>query len=302
VFDLFKVKRKKLFFSLIAVAICAVLVGGTMTALTFSSTPKTTIELQTPLPQGCISADQAIQIAKNYTNQYARENNRTIAEIKAVFGYSSIRDTFFDQFDSYPLESDYPKENGTYSVWNATGPFCLWNVTATFQETTHNNVISDGQPVLQYSVPSYLVSVYGYSGQIKSQGPIITVNQQGLYNNLQVAVVVNQEKGLFLENYVSAEQAFQMSIPYINQYVTENNRTVIKIIAGFSMVPDFLNKRGDNMNALYPVWQVDAFFDGTIVTNPNAWPWPENYFKIGYSVGIWADTAQIKWHQIDEAI
>jgi hypothetical protein len=279
---LFQVKRKKLFFSIIAVLVCAVLVGSTMAALNFmstanaSSSPKTTIELQTPLPKDCISAQQAIQTAKNYTNQYAKENNRTITEIKAVFGYSS---TYY--FDNNPSESDIQMENRTYYVWN---------VTATFQEIAPENFLTDGQSALVCSVPRYLVSIWGYSGQIKSQGPIIIVNQQNLYNNLQVTVHIGLDS--VPEGCISAEQAIHLATSYINQYVTGHNRTVIDIKAGLGMAQE---NRGSAGNGHYPIWSVEARFAGSELTNPyDYWLPPEQYHIYGYYVGIWADNTQIR--------
>jgi hypothetical protein len=271
------VKRKKLFFSLIAVIICAVLVGGAVAALTFMSlpsisSPKTTVELQIPLPKDCITAQQAIQIAKNYTNQYAKENNRTIVDIKAVFGYSSICYIYWNHFDCSPSKSDIPNENKTY---------CVWNVTAAFQETAPKSFVSDGQPVLEYTVPSFLVSIYGYSGQIKSQGPIITVNQQSLYDNFQL--MVNQGQDLLPGSYVSAEQAIQMATPYVNQYASENNRTVLGMEAVLAMIQ---TERGSDGYAYYPIWSVEAHFGER--------PPPGNYWIEGYNVSIWADTAQLR--------
>jgi hypothetical protein len=273
-----KVRSRKLLFSLIAILICITLVFGTVAALTFmstpktSSSPKTTIELQTPLPQGCITADQAIQTAKNYTNQYAQENNRKIVDIKAVFGNSTI---YYN--DNSSSQSDIPIQKKTYYVWN---------VTATFQEIFPERTLTDGQSTLECYTSGYFVSIYGYSGQLKTQGQIIIVNQQNLYDNLQFTV--QQGKYSLSEGSISAEQFFKMAIPYISQYVIENNRTVTEIEASFGMYS----------TSLRPVWEITAYFSGSVLEEPNGGCFnPELSHVFGYTVEIWADTGEILSHQ-----
>jgi hypothetical protein len=273
VFALFKVKRKKLFFSLIAVVVCAVLVGSAMAALTFmsSSSPKTTIEMQTPLPDGCLTAEQAIQTAKNYTNQYATQNNRTITEIKAVFGNSTHHNP-----DYWPSDSEI---NSTAN--GLDGVFLVWNVTVTFKESASQSIVNGSQTILEFNVPSFFVSIYAYSGQLRTEGPIITINQQEMYDSQQV--VVNQGQGLLPENYISATQAFKIAILNITQYITENNRTVNKSIVGFG----YNNGR--------PIWSFEADFSGSVLDAPDGFH-PELSHIYGYYVEVGADTAQIEYY------
>jgi hypothetical protein len=295
---LFKVKRKKLFFSIVAVIVCAVLLGGTVATLNFmsaadaSSSPKTIVELQTPLPKDCITAQQAIQTAKNYTNQYAKENNRTITEIKAVFGNSLY--TYYE--DIAPSKSD----NSTTDQFGRP-LYYVWNVTALFQEIAPENTSVDGQSALECYTSGYLVSIWGYSGQLKSQGQIIIINQLNLYDNLQLTV----RQGLYSvpKSYVSAEQAIQMATTlYINPYVSEKNRTVIIIDAILCMAPDLDCKRGNDSYAQYPIWDVTVYFDESAFTHAIVdWPVPVEFWTYGYEVGIWADTAQIRFNQENNA-
>jgi hypothetical protein len=286
-----KVKNRKLPLRLIATTICIILVFSSVAALNFmsaskaSSTPKTIIELQTSLPNGCITADQAIQTATPYINQYATQNNRAITEIKAIFK-NSTSFLFWNEGECVPSESDFPNGNGIGYVWN---------VTFTFQAIAPASVVGDGQSALQLEVTGFLVSIWAYSGQIKLEGPIIIVNQPNLYEGFQV--VVNQGEDALSKSYIPAEQALQMSIPYINRYAAENNRTVIEIKAGFSMVFD-LNGKRDGSCEVYPQWAVYAFFDKSVLTDPSGVSCfdPELSHIYGYAVGIWADTAQVESH------
>jgi hypothetical protein len=180
----------------------------------------------------------------------------------------------------------YPSESEINSTKNGEkGIFYVWNVTATFQEIDPETTLTDEQSRLDCYIPSFLVSIWGFSGQIKSEGPIIIVNQQGLYNNLQV--VVNRGHDLLPESSVSATQAFKMAIPYINQYASENNRTVTEIKASFGMY-------GTSHRL---IWWFDAYFSGSLLENPDGYLHPELSHVFGYTVGIWADTGEILSHQ-----
>jgi hypothetical protein len=135
-----EVRSRKLLFSLIAIVICVIFVCGTVTALTALSTspenpkimessistptptpspkimenPQITVNQQGALPGGCISSDQALQIALPYINQYVAERNLTIKGIEAKFN-EAYKDAFHEktgQSLSYP--DDYAP---SYPVW-----------------------------------------------------------------------------------------------------------------------------------------------------------------------------------------
>jgi hypothetical protein len=146
VLDVFKVKRRKLFFSSIAFIVCAVLIGSTVTALTFLSSPKATVDQQCSLPEGCISADEAIQIATPYINQYANENNRTIIDVKATFNF--VPDFACERSD------------------NSSALYPIWGVEASFEKITYNSWPPSGN----YYFIGYSVTIWADTAQIQSHG------------------------------------------------------------------------------------------------------------------------------------
>jgi hypothetical protein len=99
-----KVRSRKLLFSLIVTAICIALVCGTVTAITYMSTPQENpqptstptatpqiaINQPAPLPTGCITSDEALSIAKSYVTSYASNENRAITNTTIQF-YPAFR-------------------------------------------------------------------------------------------------------------------------------------------------------------------------------------------------------------------
>jgi hypothetical protein len=106
-----KFKSRKVFFALTASIIIIVLIAGTVAALTFMSnptenpqatenpnttptaSPTVTINQPDALPQGYLSASQALEIAKPYYTQYAQGNNRTITEIRIIYSNLTADDS-----------------------------------------------------------------------------------------------------------------------------------------------------------------------------------------------------------------
>lgn len=84
------------------------------------------------------------------------------------------------------------------------------------------------------------------------------------------------------EGCISSDQAYSIAIPYIREYAQDYNRIIWEIHISFSNdYPDAYGLRGEPF-LCYPMWEVSAYF-----------PTPEEYGVHGYSVFIWADTAQI---------
>jgi hypothetical protein len=283
VFGLFEVKRRKLLFGLIAIVLCVVIVASTMTALTLTPAIKTTIELLTPLPDDCISAQQAIRIAENYTNQYAKQNNRTVTEIKAVFGLS-----FYNYGD---IASTNPDDLANRTTVSVIEKYYMWTVTSIFQKIAPENTFI--QSALDCNISGYLVSLWAHSGQIESQGQIIFVNQLNLYDNLQVTA--RQGLASMPKSYVSAEQAIHTATSYLTQYLSDKNRTVTEIDAALYMVPDINGKRSSDSYARYPLWDVTVYFNESAHTSPyfDFSQRTQQWYIYGYTVEIWADNAQV---------
>jgi hypothetical protein len=143
-----KVRSRKLLFNLIAIVLCVIFVCSTVTALTALSTSsensKITVNQSDILPEGYISAEQAIQIATPYINQYTIENNRSVNSIKATF------------YSSSPEATD---RGG-------------WAIEAAFESIpcsgfpTGNFV--NGYPAEQYWIHGYTVCVWADTGEIRS--------------------------------------------------------------------------------------------------------------------------------------
>lgn len=111
-----KVKDRKVFFAIVASVIIIFLIAGVAVALTFKpnpadnpeatetpsqtptaspqpttpATPTLTINQPDTLPQGYITASQALEIAKSYYLNYTQKYNRTITEIKITYFDSKI--------------------------------------------------------------------------------------------------------------------------------------------------------------------------------------------------------------------
>ncbi len=86
---------------------------------------------------------------------------------------------------------------------------------------------------------------------------------------------------------LSEEEALNLAMPYIQAYASENNRTIASLNATFyAQIRDLGGLRG-NVSQFYPAWWVVAdFVRVDDIKNPEHW-------IIGYSVSIWADTAEV---------
>jgi hypothetical protein len=114
-------------------------------------------------------------------------------------------------------------------------------------------------------------------------------------------IVVNQPVTL-PNGCISSSQAMQIAKPYIDQYVTENNRTITGIEIRFNEAyKDAFHERTsqplhdpDSNAPSYPVWFVLISFDST----PEKGSFLSYGYEgiIGYEVGIWADNSQVFCH------
>lgn len=88
---------------------------------------------------------------------------------------------------------------------------------------------------------------------------------------------------------ISKNEAINIAMPYINQYVDENNRTVITSInATFSKSTFWSGTSWSNR----PTWDIFAGFDRSVYSvNDN------QYWIVGYEVVIWADNGKIDFQQ-----
>jgi flagellar basal body-associated protein FliL len=148
-----KVKRRKVFFAIIASIIIIVLIAGTVVALTFMSNPTdnpqatetpnqtptaspqpttpttSTITINQPdtLPQGYISASQALEIAKPYYLNYTQKYNRTITEIKITYFDSKIIsdwgwEEYSGNYSGWAVEAFFHMDQLIIPPWPATPP------------------------------------------------------------------------------------------------------------------------------------------------------------------------------------
>ncbi|MCW4030034.1 MAG: hypothetical protein NWE92_10375 [Candidatus Bathyarchaeota archaeon] len=115
---------------------------------------------------------------------------------------------------------------------------------------------------------------------------------------------------------LTKEDALAIAMPIIEQYAAENNRTLtdvdvsfnpaVKDINGFRGEPDLNNLfaqnatpgeiiKAQNKAPTYPAWGISVGFERT----PDiVWGNPQ-YWVVGYSVCIWADTKQIYYSNPD---
>jgi hypothetical protein len=76
-------------------------------------------------------------------------------------------------------------------------------------------------------------------------------------------------------------------MPYINQYLSEHNKTLTNIKVTFhDSYKDWDGQKGDS-SLWYPVWFVETDFPVLQFGDPN------NDYVISYSVGIWADNGRV---------
>ena len=87
---------------------------------------------------------------------------------------------------------------------------------------------------------------------------------------------------------ITKEEAVNIAMPYIDQYATENNRTIANVTAIFFKSFNSGNRSGWNVNAEFV--QVCGPVD--IWTNTSA-PNDPQYWIIGYQVSVYADGGEI---------
>ena len=102
---------------------------------------------------------------------------------------------------------------------------------------------------------------------------------------------------------LTQQQAIDMAMPIIEKYAEENNRTITNITATLALSRDDGTRGGPTFEEVFamdlppgkshdqywyfPAWTVRATFDS--FTNENL-----QYWIVGYTVTIWADTGLIK--------
>jgi len=91
---------------------------------------------------------------------------------------------------------------------------------------------------------------------------------------------------------LTKDDAIQIAMPYIEQYAKENNRTIESVGATFYETKDTQDERGGQT---YPCWEINAGFIRLNYTENGD---NTQYYINGYSVGVWADTREIRWSSI----
>jgi hypothetical protein len=104
---------------------------------------------------------------------------------------------------------------------------------------------------------------------------------------------------------MTEDDALAMATPLIEQYASENNRTITSIKATFYPSYTDLDKvRGSASTCVYPEWTVEATFASLgYLGLPLNGPPPNDiqYFIYGFIVGIWADNHQL-WDTHPQAV
>ncbi len=153
----------------------------------------------------------------------------------------------------------------------------------TFNEQTEQSAIdqiTDNNSANNNSTNSSVNSNQNTSITAKQQNTSLPVKEQPSQNTS----TSQEAKNVSL---ISEEEALKLAMPYIQSYASENNRTIASVNATFyTQIRDRNGLRG-NTSESYPEWWVLADF-----VRVEDWNNPEHWI-IGYSVLIWADTAEI---------
>jgi hypothetical protein len=129
-----KVKNKKIL--LAAVTLITVLgVASGFLLYYFFATPTVYVDQPSMLPSGCISADEAVEIAMPHINQVADENHFKIANIYVAFHNSTL--------------------DVLHTRSNSTNAYPEWTITAEF--------------LFQQSTEDWEVSVWADNGQVATE-------------------------------------------------------------------------------------------------------------------------------------
>lgn len=91
---------------------------------------------------------------------------------------------------------------------------------------------------------------------------------------------------------LAKDEAIRIAMPYFEQYAKQNNRTIETVDAIFYEIKDTQGERGGQT---YPCWEINAGFLRLKYTENGD---NTQYYITGYSVGIWADTHEIRWDSI----
>jgi hypothetical protein len=112
---------------------------------------------------------------------------------------------------------------------------------------------------------------------------------------------------------MTQQEALATATPIIEQYASENNRTITSIKANFNpKLQDITGTREENSitknhsaftpdqyisSPSYPAWMIEATFEPLHYTGPNGTlPDGIQYYTYGYFVNIWAENKQIFDH------
>ncbi len=115
---------------------------------------------------------------------------------------------------------------------------------------------------------------------IKEYHPSIPIKEQPSQNTS----TSQEAKNVTL---IPEEEALKLAMSYIQSYASENNRTIASVNATFYNQIRAWNSLRGNTSESYPEWSVLADF-----VRVDDWNNPEHWI-VGYSVLIWADTAEI---------
>jgi hypothetical protein len=119
-----------------------------------TETPPITISQPLILPSGCISSDQALNIATPYVNQYLSEHDRTITNITVQFN-AAFKDVFHERTGN---ALSYPDNTAlSYPVW-----FVMFEFDSTPPEGSHLSYGYNG-------IISYNVGMWADNGQVFCQ-------------------------------------------------------------------------------------------------------------------------------------
>lgn len=91
---------------------------------------------------------------------------------------------------------------------------------------------------------------------------------------------------------MTEDEALRIAMPYIEQYAKENNRSIESVGATLYETKDTQGERGSQT---YPCWEINAGFARLNYTENGD---NTQYYITGYSVGVWADTREVRWSSI----
>jgi hypothetical protein len=146
--------------------------------------------------------------------------------------------------------------------------------------------------------PNALLNVsYGYGGEIvldwykkiagqytvRTQSIGMTISKDGLLTSFRDNLA--EYRIATTATNVSEQEALNASVPIVQAYANQHGQQVVSTIAMLSWMADSDCKHGNDVYAVYPVWDVRAKFDKTNEGGVDS-----------YSVIVWADNGQIAYN------